>query len=152
VVNVDAHLKIAAAHLVTLISSKILPANEVRRRKRRLLGTAVPTTLMTSMQSTSTLPLAGLPTPTGQADQNPSSHSRTRRNPGLSEIAKVRIIKTSWRDVLPSDGVFPTIYAVPVAQAQAIGKDPDFKTINEEEARRVLSLELFAGSLTAHQN
>jgi hypothetical protein len=40
---------------------------------------------------------------------------------------------------------------VPVAQAQAVGKDHDFKTINEEEAKRVLSLELPAGGLTAHQ-
>jgi hypothetical protein len=40
---------------------------------------------------------------------------------------------------------------VPVAQAQAIGKDHDFKTINDEEAKRVLSLELSAGSLTARQ-
>lgn len=32
-----------------------------------------------------------------------------------------------------------------------MGKDHDFNAINNEEAKRVLSLELPAGSLTAHQ-
>jgi hypothetical protein len=73
VVNVAAHLRIAAVHLAISISSKILPARTARKRKRRLIGTAVPMTPTILTKNRSQSPLAGSQTPADQGDQNPSA-------------------------------------------------------------------------------
>ena len=76
---------------------------------------------------------------------------RARRDPRLSEIAKVRIIKTSPRDVSHLTASFQPSTRSPSPRDRPSEKDDDFRTINDEEAKRVLSLELSAGSLAAPQ-